>query len=994
MYARVELTYRPEYSDPKANDLLRQIEVTDPYLRKKIRYIRVLDVYWMDLPLKREEWILALPTILWDPVTQWLLTGNIIPSAAGTRGTLEDLLETAPNRPGNFYGLEKRFRLSSFDPKASHLLMALNTFLKRKLEPARILSGELMVIEGVGINEDSLARIARDYFSNPALESFATLSAQELQSSDRFHPERVKREIPKAPMLRAMESFEVLTEKTELFWKKRSLRLPVQAAEAIDQYYQTTKKRNPTNLESEIIGRIWEKFRARRWIDAPFTYTDSVKSENIPPKLEHLIRSTLNQTASSFPKPWLLSAFSNKPNLMVFDEEDCISVHHVIESESVACDPFYGVIQGLSKAYLYASTAGLGAKPVASSNALFLPDLLTPPVAMSNGENQVLHPRRILKGIKEGLSRISYDLSTPVLQGSLNLDAKSNETPVVLLSACSMLQRNQHNIGVDVHEPKVGQLLVYVGLPVSREGLPGQPPVGIPDVHFLAKLQDYIRECRELGWIEGLLDVREGGLSFSLYRACLITKGGVDVQGDTLPTRSSIYRYPDVFSAEGVERVLLFVDPNAYEKLRDLAQFRGIPIQSIGSVIADPVFRVRQGHQIAAEIDVAWLKQVPWKETHEAYWEPPGSRGFREVGDIGREGIEVLLRLLSSPNISSREWLIQSLGQDEQASAVVRPLQTSVYGVSPNDGTVFKPKGSGYGGVVWSSGFQSRLFNLDPFLGGIAAVDEAIRNSVALGADFGREDVLFGLSYLLAWPSEGVGEPKLAGQLIRACYGMAEAAQAFEVPFVSGLADAYPGTKAGQAKCVVQAISKITRVGGARSAEFKTPGDQIYLLGPGQMSLRGSCIEEMLGLPADASDVVYDLSLAKRLYQWFGGVFGKEQKKLRSIHDISDGGLLVALSEGLFARGVGANLGYPDGMSRTLEWEFLFGEGLHSFLVSCSEIDAALLEAEWHQFELPFAKLGQVLAQPVLQVKRGDQNMLVVETKLLRQAWKKEGYWQ
>jgi hypothetical protein len=103
---------------------------------------------------------------------------------------------------------------------------------------------------------------------------------------------------------------------------------------------------------------------------------------------------------------------------------------------------------------------------------------------------------------------------------------------------------------------------------------------------------------------------------------------------------------------------------------------------------------------------------------------------------------------------------------------------------------------------------------------------------------------------------------------------------------------------------------------------------------------------------------------------------------------------MTAIAEGCLARGMGVALQYPEGLPRTAEWEFLFGEGFHGFVVSVGEIDAVLVEAEFAQNEIPFIRLGAVTGSGVVQVRRGDHPALVIETKVLRQAWKREGYWE
>ena len=91
MFARIEVAMRPEFSDPAATGILRRIELSHPDLRKKVRWARLLDVYWLDIPGSREEMIPAIGEVFWDRVLQWLFTGNLIPSATGKNGGIGDI---------------------------------------------------------------------------------------------------------------------------------------------------------------------------------------------------------------------------------------------------------------------------------------------------------------------------------------------------------------------------------------------------------------------------------------------------------------------------------------------------------------------------------------------------------------------------------------------------------------------------------------------------------------------------------------------------------------------------------------------------------------------------------------------------------------------------------------------------------------------------------------------------------------------------------------
>jgi phosphoribosylformylglycinamidine synthase len=192
------------------------------------------------------------------------------------------------------------------------------------------------------------------------------------------------------------------------------------------------------------------------------------------------------------------------------------------------------------------------------------------------------------------------------------------------------------------------------------------------------------------------------------------------------------------------------------------------------------------------------------------------------------------------------------------------------------------------------------------------------------------------------------------------------------------------------------AVAKVTDIAGARSSDFKAAGDVLYRLGPAKPGLRGSELELQWrrhgrALPEGATLSRPDWSAALPTYRWLGGGTGREQARLRSLHDISEGGLLVAIAEGMLARGLGAEVDLP---SDEEPWATGFGEGFHGFIATVSESDAAVMEAEWTAHGVVFKRLGGTSGTGQLAVHAPGAGDFAVNVEELRAAWKKEGYWE
>jgi phosphoribosylformylglycinamidine synthase subunit PurSL len=266
------------------------------------------------------------------------------------------------------------------------------------------------------------------------------------------------------------------------------------------------------------------------------------------------------------------------------------------------------------------------------------------------------------------------------------------------------------------------------------------------------------------------------------------------------------------------------------------------------------------------------------------------------------------------------------------------------------------------------------------------------------------------------WP-DPVGSPEKAGWLVRACYGLRDACLALSAPLISGkdsMKNDFRGRQGGREVLIsvvptllVTAVGRVRDVKQARTADFKSPGDVVYLLGGTQFGLRGSelqsvavskGISELRGL-AEASVGIPDWITARKTYCWLGGAEGKLQSKLRSLHDVSEGGLLVAVAESLFSRSSGVALEFStDLLARSGLWELAFGEGFHGFVASVGEADVPNIEREWGELGVPFTRIGIVTNEPRLQLRWEDRSgpwrSFTAAIPALRAAWSKEGYWE
>jgi hypothetical protein len=191
MFLRVETGFKAEFSDPLAQKLFQKVNEIHPALGEKIRWVRKLKVYWLELNAPRDKVVQAVQIAFKNSVTDWLFTGDLLPSAAGSTGTLYDLMQESPFRPGVFHGIEKRKRLQVHDEEGFVILDALQVILGRKSPQDRVVSGELLLVEGVRLSQSDLEWLARNWFTHEKFESWSLLSEEELKRNSRFQSEQV-----------------------------------------------------------------------------------------------------------------------------------------------------------------------------------------------------------------------------------------------------------------------------------------------------------------------------------------------------------------------------------------------------------------------------------------------------------------------------------------------------------------------------------------------------------------------------------------------------------------------------------------------------------------------------------------------------------------------------------------------------------------------------------------------------------------------------------
>jgi phosphoribosylformylglycinamidine synthase subunit PurSL len=1037
VFARIEVAMKPEFNDPAAQAVLRKIEMSHPEIRKKIRWARMLDVYWLDLPTSREEVIPALTEVFWDRVLQWLFTGNLIPSAAGKTGGIQDILTSAPFRPGKFWGLERRFRPGVTDNVGRTVLEAFEIVLGRKLTDARAASGSMLVVEGNLLNEDDLSLIARDVFCNELIESWTLVPEIELMKSEQFHQERVKRELPKVSLKQIERGNDQVTShqldgladvELELLSKKQLWALNLEEMKAARDYF-SKNGRTPTDVEMEVIAQTWSEHCKHKIFGAKFNYSEEMNSNDpvkarIPAETNSLFKTTIAGTTAQLSKPWLLSVFSDNAGIVAFDEDDAFCIKVETHNSPSALDPYGGALTGIVGVNRDILGCGLGAKPVFNTDVF----CVAPLDYADTLPDRLLHPRRILDGVRRGVEHGGNKSGIPTVNGALVFDERYLGKPLVYCGTGGFLPRMIAGRRCELKEIFPGDRICMVGGRIGKDGIHGATfsSLALDDASPVSAVQlgdpitqkrtaDFLLEARDLGLYRAVTDNGAGGLSSSVGELAQLSNGARMEVGRAKTKYPGLKPYELVVS-ESQERMTIAVQADMLAQFTALAERRGVEVSEIGEFTESGKFEILYHDKLVASLDLSFLHGGTPKLEITAHWSGLPELPKTETREYEKEAPHTLVELLAQPNIASKEWLIRQYDHEVQGTSVIKPLHTAHSGTAqvssgPNDGGVIKPKSNSDKGIAVACGINAKMSDLDPYLMAQSAVDEAVRNALCVGAEYGSEDCVFALVDNFCWP-DPVSDTEKAAALVRACYGMQKAALELGTPLVSGkdsMKNDFRGKKDGNPITIsvpptllMTAVARVSEVRFARTSDFKSAGDVIYILGGGGLGLAGSELwdlrrKQKRPLPSSgpvASEYpkigMPNWERARQIYSWLGRTNGTTQVKFRSIHDISDGGLLVSISEGLFARGLGAKLTLPADVD---PWEWSFGEGFHSFVVSATETDAPMIEAECKELGVPLHRIGSVSHQDRLEIQT-PHGSWSIGTKQLKLTWQKGGYWE
>ena len=666
--------------------------------------------------------------------------------------------------------------------------------------------------------------------------------------------------------------------------------------------------RDPTDAELETLAQTWSEHCAHKTFKARIRLTHTRADGRAEISDHDGLLAALRRATDELDVAWLRSVFVDNAGIIAFDDRLDLAVKVETHNHPSALEPFGGANTGVGG--VVRDILGVSARPIACTDVLCFGPADLPDRDLPAG---VLHPRRIRDGVVAGIGDYGNKLGLPTVNGAVIYDRGYVGNPLVFCGALGLLPSGSHPT-----EPRPGDRIVVIGGRTGRDGIHGATfssagldaavaeragsAVQIGDPITEKGCIEVVVRARDLGLYNAITDCGAGGLSSA------VGEMGADI-GAVVDLAAAPLKYTglqpwEIWVSEAQERMVLAVPGPNVHRLQQLCDEWSVEMSDIGSFSSDRRLVVRYGHLGVIDLPMSLLHDgLPRRTLAATHRDPAVSAGSPGALD-GIDPVGLVLSLLSHPNVCSREPIVRTYDHEVRGGTVVRPL-VGPGADGPADAAVLKPLGTWEHdmAVALAVGIAPRLTALDPWAMALHAIDEAFRNLVAVGADPGRVALLDNF----CWGDPGL--PDRLGSLVRAVQGCVEGSGRYRAPFVSGKDSlnnefdgvAVPGT------LLISAVGVVADLNRAVTSALGGAGCDLWLVGEGSPRLGGSLAAEMLGIgdtrvPEPVDDPLHRYRAVHSLIA---------DGRISAAHDVSDGGVAVALAEMAIGGGMGLRATIP-----------------------------------------------------------------------------------
>jgi len=755
---------------------------------------------------------------------------------------------------------------------------------------------------------------------------------------------------------------------------------------------------SPTDVEMEAIAQTWSEHCKHKIFQAIIDYAADGKTETIESLFQTYIKgSTEAIRKKKGRKDFCLSVFKDNAGVIRFNKRYNLAFKVETHNTPSALDPYGGALTGIVGVNRDPFGTGMGAKLIFNTNVF----CFAPPDYKGKIPPRLLHPKRVLEGVREGVEHGGNKSGIPTVNGSLVFDENYLGKPLVFCGTCGIMPLEI--LGKPSYEKKahVGDAIIMVGGKIGKDGIHGATfsseelsessptsAVQIGDPITQKRMTDFLLIARDRGLYTSITDNGAGGLSSSVGEMAEDTNGCI-LHIDRAPLKYHGLAPWEILLSEAQERMNVAVSPKHLDEFLKLSEKMNVTSTVLGEFTDSGKFHILYHGKTVAYLDMDFLHEGLPKMKLTAQWERKirDEKPFNEPTDYGK----TLLRILGRWNVCSKEYVVRQYDHEVQGGSVVKPL-TGAQNNGPSNAGVLRPDLDGKEGIVISHGICPKYSAFDTYHMMTCAIDEAIRNNIATGGSLSRMALLdnFCWSDPILSEKNPEGPYKLA-QLVRANKALYDSTTFFGTPCISGKDSMkndymFNNIKISVPQTVlISALSVINDAKRVVTMDFKEDGNLIIVVGKTYPEMGGSEYFAANGLMGNIPPRVR-MSLAKRTFAAIEKAIGKNL--LQSCHDISDGGLGCALAESAFAGNLGADIDLTAApVSGIFRDDFLlFSESQSRFIVSIRKKDLQAFIGLLRS--IPFGVLGKTTKDNRFKIK-GIQGKIVVDLPVERllESW-------
>lgn len=562
--------------------------------------------------------------------------------------------------------------------------------------------------------------------------------------------------------------------------------------------------------------------------------------------------------------------------------------------------------------------------------------------------------RYLFEYVVKGISDYGNRVGIPTIGGEVEFEKNFQFNPLVNVVCAGIVRKDSIVRGV---APNVGDVFILMGGRTGRDGIHGvtfaseeltssselesRPAVQVGDPFTKKQVMEATLEALEKVNVQGLKDLGGGGLTCCISEMAAKGGNGALMELVRVPLREEGMTPYEIMLSESQERMVFVVHRQDAAGLMEIFDKYELPYSVIGQVTDTGQMVVTQKGQVVADLPCQLLADPPLVE-REAQ-EPVSDKDYVELEDVPAD--EALLNLLSSLNIASKDWVYRQYDHEVQIRTVVKPGDDAAV-LRVDDETAF----------TLTTDCNSIHCYLDPYHGGAGAVAESIRNVVAMGSEplcmvdclnFGNPE-----------------KPEVFWQFKKCVEGMADIARRFDLPVISGNVSFYNETEGVTVNpSPVVSVAGVMDLKDIRTTPFKNDGDLIIIIGKTRPELDGSEYHKLIHDVVQGKAPQVDIEAEYKSAQAVLELIKKDaEEQVTAVHDISGGGIGVALAEMVIKGDFGANVDLSsvpgaEGLSAS---ETLFSESHARYLITVQEKASDEILNALKKMKVPSAVIGAV----------------------------------